>query len=317
MAKMLSTRISKQTPKIKALRIGYHHNYHTKATCILSGTNQSTQPLNQLHTHQRRHSQYFVMDEHFEKKFMDEIKGQQDTVPKQYPQFVNSLQTHFPKSMLMSEYFYRAQQMTTDLGFTDENTMGMAALCRDEITGNCMDRIVQYWGKTFNCSSLAGFVTFGKTGLGAATAHAPFDEKDGKRRFVFVAMPHIAISKDGVIGKCLREGIDHESTACGALNAVVNELRNGKLVTQLDMNDIEQSLLRTKLLSGIRYGDTPTLEDVTRMASDMIAKDIDRLLSDNLDPTVFEYVVMTGVQINGPDDIDWIFPNKCWHTSDG
>eukprot|EP01083_Nonionella_stella_P234604 825728_1 len=136
----------------------------------------------------------------------------------------------------MSEYFFLAHEVAANLGFTDENTMGMAAICRDEITEGCMERIVNYWGKTFNCCSLAGFITIGKTGLGAATAHAPIDEIDGKRRFVFVAMPHIAINRHGKVGVCQREGIKEESHACGALEAIVKELQIGKLQIRLNMD---------------------------------------------------------------------------------
>jgi hypothetical protein len=76
-------------------------------------------------------------------------------------------------------------------GFEDENTMGMAALCRDEITDSLLNEVIKYWGKTFNCCSLAGFVLMGKTGLAAATDHVPIF--DGIRRFTFFAMPHIAM----------------------------------------------------------------------------------------------------------------------------
>lgn len=193
--------------------------------------------------------------------------------------------------------------------------MGMAAICRDEIAENCMERIVNYWGKTFNCCSLAGFITIGKTGLGAATAHAPIDAVDGKRRFVFVAMPHIAISRKGEVGKCKREGIEAISNACGALDAIVGELKSGNVKIQLNMEDVEQSLVRQRILADLPYGDKPTLDEITKLASDIITNDVDKLLTENLDINVYDYVVLTGIQIHGPEDVDWVYPNKFWHVS--
>ena len=194
--------------------------------------------------------------------------------------------------------------------------MGMAAICRDEIADGCMERIINYWGKTFNCQSLAGFVTIGKTGLGAATAHAPIDKNDGKRRFVFVAMPHIAISRKGEVGKCKREGIEQISNACGALDAIVGELRDGKISKiQLNFEDVEQSLVRQRIMADLPYGEKPTLDEITKLASNIITGDVDKLLTDNLDINIYEYCVLTGVQIHGPEDVDWVYPNKFWHVS--
>eukprot|EP00484_Ammonia_sp_Unknown_P025706 CAMPEP_0197033542 /NCGR_PEP_ID=MMETSP1384-20130603/11928_1 /TAXON_ID=29189 /ORGANISM="Ammonia sp." /LENGTH=346 /DNA_ID=CAMNT_0042463361 /DNA_START=54 /DNA_END=1094 /DNA_ORIENTATION=- len=258
---------------------------------------------------------YFVMDQQTKLEIIDEIKNHQKLIPAKYPNFMTALNAFFPGSCLMSEFFFLANDMTTNLGFNDENTMGMAALCRDEITEGCMQQIVKYWGKTFNCSSLAGFITIGNTGLGAATAHAPIDDKDGKRRFVFVAMPHIAISEDGKVGACKREGIEQESNACGALDAIVGELQSGSVRIRLDMDDVEQSLVRQRLLAELPYGEKPMLNELTRTAAEIIAQDVDELLTRNLDVRTFEYVVVTGIQIHGPEDIDWVFPGKMWHVS--
>jgi hypothetical protein len=39
----------------------------------------------------------------------------------------------------------------------------------------------------------------------------------------------------------------------------------------------------------------------------IIAQDVDQLLS-SLDSSVFNYAVMTGIQIHGPLDTHWIYP---------
>lgn len=83
--------------------------------------------------------------------------------------FYNVLHKHFPGTLPLEEYMKKTFELLEPYGFEDENTMGMVALCRDEITEPLFNEVVKYWGKTFNCCSLGGFLTIGKTGLHAAT----------------------------------------------------------------------------------------------------------------------------------------------------
>lgn len=227
--------------------------------------------------------------------------------PKTYPVFYQSLQTYFPGALPLEDYMQKTYTYLSSQGFEDENTMGMAALCRDEITDPLLNEVIKYWGKTFNCCSLAGFVLMGKTGLAAATDHVPI--ADGIRRFTFLAMPHIAISKEGEMGKVYREGIHKASHACGSLEAIVKELESGYLNLKMDTEDLEQSIIRQKILSALRYGDKLNLVEMTKLACQIIADDVHTLLS-SLDASVFKYAVMTGIQIHGPVDMTWIYPHK-------
>lgn len=233
-------------------------------------------------------------------------------IPARYPIFYETLQVHFPGSLPMTDYFGNTYNTLNSYGFDQGNTAGMVAICRDEITEALFEEVIQYWGKTFNCCSLSGFVMMGKTGLAAATAHTPID--NGIRRFVFYAMPHIAISGDGKIGEVYREGIQQVSHACGALEAIAEELQSGHLQLMLDMQDIEQSMIRQKIISAIRYGDQPDLVALTKLASQIIAQDVKALLSP-LDRSVFHYAVLTGIQIHGPLDTHWIYPQEFYLVS--
>jgi hypothetical protein len=225
--------------------------------------------------------------------------------PESNPVFYKALQTHFPGSLPMADYIKNTYRTLNTYGFEKGKTIGMVAICRDEITDTPIDEVIKYWGKTFNCCSLAGFVTMGRTGLAAATDHTPI--VGGKRRFTFYAIPHIAISKNGEIGRVYREGIQKASHARGALEAIVKELESGYLQLVTDMQDIEQSIIRQKILSSIHYGDKPDLVSITKLAGEIISRDVERLLSD-LDSSIFTYAVMTGVQIHGPEDTHWIYP---------
>ena len=63
---------------------------------------------------------------------------------------------------------------------------------------------------------LAGFTAAGLTGLGAGMSHSPTDP-NGRERYVFFAMPHIAVDSSGRAGDCIRAGRAGCSHACGAL----------------------------------------------------------------------------------------------------
>jgi len=223
------------------------------------------------------------------------------------PHFLKALQKHFPGAIPLSVYMQKTVEALVPYDFEDENTMGMVAICRDEITDPLFEAVVKYWGKTFNCCSLGGFVLMGKTGLAAAKGHTPLF--DGLRRFTFYAMPHIAISRYGEVGKVSREGLTDVSHACGALEAIAAELHAGQIMLQMDMQDIEQTILRQKILSELKYGTCPNLVDLTKLSSQIIAKDVGNLLCE-LDTDVFHYSVMTGVQIHGPLESQWIYPQE-------
>ncbi len=122
-------------------------------------------------------------------------------------------------------------------------------------------------------------------------------------------MPHIAISKDGEVGKVYRYGVSKVSHACGSLEAIAKELMSGKLKLEMDMQDVEQTIVRQKILSTINYGDKPNLVEITKLASQIVAKELKKLLSD-VDLSVFKYAVMTGIQIHGPMDTTWIYPQE-------
>ncbi|HBB31497.1 MAG TPA: nitric-oxide synthase [Cyanobacteria bacterium UBA8803] len=240
--------------------------------------------------------------------WLNRIKDSVDVYnPESNPIFYEVLQKHFPGAIPMPAYVQMTYEALTAYDFDDKNTMGMTTLCRDEITEPFLAEVIRIWGESFNCSSLAGFVMMGKTALAAATDHVPIVED--KRRFAFYAMPHIAISKDGEVGKVYRYGIQKVSHACGALEAIVKELLSGRLKLEMDMQDVEQTIVRQKILSTIYYGDKPNLLEITKLASQIVSRDIQNLLT-AVDTSVFKYAVMTGIQIHGPMDTTWIYPQE-------
>ncbi len=227
--------------------------------------------------------------------------------PESNPIFYETLQNLFPGALPMPAYMQTTYEALGDYGFNNQNTMAMTTLCRDEITKPFLIDIIRQWGKSFNCSSLAGFVMMGKTAFAAAADHVPL--MDNQRRFAYYAMPHIAISKDGEVGQVYRYGVSKVSHACGSLEVIAKELMSGQLKLEMDMQDLEQTIIRQKILSSINYGDKPNLVEITKLASQILAKELPHLLSD-VDTSLFKYAVMTGIQIHGPMDTTWIYPQE-------
>lgn len=222
-----------------------------------------------------------------------------------YPGFRDALEAHLPGALPMDGYLALSAERLAGFGFEDANTLGLAAVCRDEIASCFVDAVAHHWGKTFGCRSLGGFLLLGKTGLMTGVSHAP--KTSGRRRFVFYAMPHIAISESGELGGVYREGLEDESHACGALAAVLKELESGRIDLRMDFDDLEQCCVRQKLISALHYGDKPDLLGATRIAADVIRHDGERLL-EGVDPSRYDYAFLTGLLVHGPEDSHWVHP---------
>ena len=159
--------------------------------------------------------------------------------------FRQTLDAHFPKVFPEADFVESSYASLYLHGFSDKNTIACVGVCRDEITRSLLDKIQKVWGEAFNFSSLGGMLFLGKTGVLAAHNHAPI--VGGRERYVYFAMPHIAIDQYGAIGVCYRSGRPGSSGACGALIAFRQEMLDGDLSLEFDLDDIEQSLLKHRL----------------------------------------------------------------------
>lgn len=195
-------------------------------------------------------------------------------------------------------------------GFSDANTIAATCICRDEISQTLRSIIKHMWGgEAFNLSSLAGMFFAGKTGLLAAMHHAPVT--GGRERYVFYALPHVAIGAEGQIGMCKRTGREGDSTACGSLNAFQKEMAGGRLNLSLESEDVEQSLVKQRLLREIPYGHVPDLLELTKITYKAIHTDLESVISKIVDPDKSDYAMITGIQIHGPEN-NYVWPGACF-----
>ncbi|RUS15659.1 hypothetical protein BC937DRAFT_92168 [Endogone sp. FLAS-F59071] len=239
-----------------------------------------------------------------------------------HPQHLISLRTHFPMHIPESLFVQESYDKLVPLGFHKSNAIPCVSLCRDELTKPLLNAIDDAWENepddtpTFAMHSLAGMVFLGKTGLTAATHHAPI--VDGVSRYVFYVFPHIGINTDGNVGKVKRHGIEKESTACGALIAFQQELESGYLSLELDTDDIEQSVLKQRMLKKIKFGSpVPSIAELTQVAYQVCLEDLKRLITSVIHGERADYAVFTGVQINSGGRLNFIWPGECYAVIDG
>jgi hypothetical protein len=228
--------------------------------------------------------------------------------------FEKVMKESFDHAIKEVEYVRKTYNTLKDFGFTDDNSLASVCVCRDEISQTVRSLIKHTWGEAFNFSSLAGMFTAGKTGLKAAIHHAP--QIEGRERYIFYVVPHIAINEDGKSGFCKRRGIKDESSACGALCLFLSELHAGKLLIKLDEEDIEESLLKRRLLREIPYGHLPDLIELTKMTRKVVQEDLEHIIEKVVDTSKSDYAVLTGIQIHAPD-ANYIWPADSYVVIDG
>jgi len=222
----------------------------------------------------------------------------------------------FPHAIPQNQFVAGSYEGLHRHGFLAENTIAFASVCRDEVTLPLVEDIENTWGEAFIFSSLGGMLILGKTGFLAAQQHAPIDE-GGIERYVYYALPHIAIGPHGEFGVYFRPGRQKASHACGALVAFQHELESRSLQLAPDPDDIEQSVLKRHLLGKLRYGDIPDLPTLTRIAHAVILEELERMIQLTVDPTRSDYGLFTGIQIHTPDGRHFVWPGAAYVVKDG
>lgn len=215
------------------------------------------------------------------------------------------IKKYFPKIYPESVFIQKTYTILNKYGFDADNTIASVDVCRDEISQPFVTLVKEKWGEAFNLCSLAAMFFAGKTGLKAAMHHAPIVK--GKERYVFYAFPHLAIGAKGQLGVCKRKGRKEDSNACGALNVFLNELKSRKPNLTMDNEDVELSLIKTRLLGELPYGQVPNLLELTKITLEVIRKDFENALKQTVDTKHSDYAFITGIQIHAPNG-NFIWP---------
>jgi hypothetical protein len=231
--------------------------------------------------------------------------------------FEKVLNESFSGARIQAEVASESIEALRELGLGPDSAIACLAICRDEICQSMASNVERVWGPTFNLAGLAGMIFAGNTGFAAAEAHSP--NLDGRERYVFFAAPHIAIGPGGEPGLCTRAHRAGPSSACGALVALLGEIRKGELGPFDDPDDVELGLIRARL--GRRFVGTaqPELDliSLTGAAHDVIREDLERTVAATVDKAKADYAVITGIQIHGPDGENYVQPRVAYAIVDG
>ena len=149
----------------------------------------------------------------------------------------------------------------------------------------------------------------GKTALKAAMQHAPIVA--GRERYVFYALPHLAIDEEGQLGVCTRKGRKDPSPACGALHVILDELKSKELSLTMDNNDTELSLIRIRLLEELSYGQVTDLLTLTKIVLRAIQDDFRNAFKQIVDTKQSDYAFVSGIQIHAHNG-NFIWPAESY-----
>ena len=221
--------------------------------------------------------------------------------------FETALSQHFPGSVPDRLFISKTLEKLKPFGFTRDNSIACVGVCRDEITRPFVRLVEETWGEAFNFSSLAGMLFLGKSGVQAAQHHAPEGDRP---RFVYFAFAHIGIAENGTLGKHLRIGQQKASSACGALSALVGKLDRISYDLDVDVLDIEMSLLKWKLIQLGEDEDFQEILPLTKLTYAIIVEDMKELIrqTDTKQGLDSDYAFLAGVQIHSPYGYDFIWP---------
>ena len=120
------------------------------------------------------------------------------------------------------------------------------------------------------------------------------------------------------VGKVWRPGRAKASTACGALLALLGEIKSRRINLQLDPNDMEMSLLKQQIMSHLDYGNEPTLVELTYAVHDCILSDVRRTAEAAVNLDTAEYVIVSGIQVHAGFSQTMFWPGSITkYTSEG
>jgi len=221
--------------------------------------------------------------------------------PSTHSKCFETLHTHFPGSIPGRVVHSRSLDVLEQEPFncTPENTLYGNSVCPDEINhmpGGLPEVMKDYWGKCFPLGGISGAPFSGKTGFGAFSAHVP---KDGN--IIVLFGPHVGISEEGVIGKHLRQGQDHASTACGAAIGAYNCCKDGAYDdSEFDQNDMQMAWIKAQIAPHAeRLSKTPNpMAALAYQAFEMVRTKLNSIVNCNFSKGYL--ILIGGIQINMP-----------------
>lgn len=226
-----------------------------------------------------------------------------------------ALEQRYGETVAVDDFMTWSEWALARVGFRPSNCLPVVAVCRDELMAGFGRAVRDVWGQPFEAGSLAGLVFLGRTGVQAALGHVPGE--DGRHRFVLFCFTHIGIDEEGTVGRVQRRGMYRASAACGALASFRAQLEAGERHFEIDPDDVEQSLLRRRLLALIDADATPSLPDLTELARRACVEDMTRFIELARAAEPVDVAFISGVVVHLPSGIDHVADVRAEVVIDG
>jgi hypothetical protein len=215
-----------------------------------------------------------------------------------------ALADRYGETVAVDDFMTWSEWALARVGFRPSNCLPVVSVCRDELMADFGGAVSDVWGQPFEAGSLAGLVFLGRTGVQAALGHVPGE--DGRHRFVVFCFPHIGIDADGTLGRVQRRGMYRASSACGALASFRAQLEAGDRAVEIDVDDVEQSLLRMRLQSLVGADATPSLLALTELAREACVDDMTRFIELARGAEPVDVAFISGIVVHLPDGTDHV-----------
>jgi len=197
------------------------------------------------------------------------------------------------------------------IGFKPEEVMTANSICSDDI--NAMQFPITNTGLLgpFYLGGLDGFPFTGLTGVQAFAHHMP---KEGALLIYYG--PHIGITKEGVIGKVLRDGQDHESNCCGAAQAALDQINNRPQEPSL-LDYQQDTIVQLFQKNKERIEDDPyPIQEATEVMFDAIEERLHLLIAKSRAEFNGKYLILVGsIFINVDEGSDSCIVYKGFKTT--
>jgi hypothetical protein len=212
-----------------------------------------------------------------------------------------TLHKQFPGALPDPAVYNRVKMiLTEDYGFTPSNTLFGTSICPDEINHTKQGLSVlmsDFWGAEFPMGGISGAPFGGKTGFVAFSHHVPDDGN-----IILMYGPHVGISDQGEVGKCLRQGQHALSTSCGAVVGAYNACRGMQEdeKVEFDSNDMQMSWVKSQILPHVArlQKEKCPLASLVYQAFQAIQGKINTIVNTNFGNG--RLVLIGGIQINMP-----------------
>jgi hypothetical protein len=217
---------------------------------------------------------------------------------------LQTLASDFSDAVSYERYLARVERAVGPLGFDREHTFAAVSLCRDELAQPLVQAVTRRWDQPFNLGGLGAVPSLGRTGWQAALSHVP---DDSRGRLIVFGLPHIGIDPDGGIGGSLRRHQHRVTPTCGAMVALLASLGHPSEPLPPGLDDHEAERLRAVIASHAERLPEDLLE-LTRLAARAVEVEMWAELDALEAHRDMDIVVLCGIQIHLPDEVDHILP---------